>query len=206
MDSVGRIVSCMQLIADELSLPVPSDEDVKGIIGISLLPGIKQLFPSASEHLVEQLFTGYKSHYLTLDKTPSPMFDGVEAMLSRLLAQGHELAVATGKARRGLVRAWNHHQGLSDYFVASRCADETQSKPHPDMLCQLLDERNFNIEETVMVGDSVHDLNMAKSIGMDCIGVSFGAASKESLLEIKPLMVADSITELDSFLLEFNRR
>jgi phosphoglycolate phosphatase len=195
----------MQIIAEELSLTVPTNEEVKGIIGISLYPGIKQLFPSAPEELVEKLFEGYKSHYLRLDETPSPMFDGVEAMLNRLCEQGHELAVATGKARRGLVRAWNHHQGLSNYFVASRCADETQSKPNPDMLNQLLSERQFDIEEAVMVGDSIHDLNMAKSIGMDCIGVSFGAASKESLEALEPLIVADSISELDSFLLDFNK-
>jgi phosphoglycolate phosphatase len=206
MDSVGRIVKCMQLIAKELSLTVPSSDDVKGIIGISLYPGIKQLFPSATDEMVEKLFDGYKSHYLKLDETPSPMFDGVDTMLSRLCEQGHELAVATGKARRGLVRAWNHHQGFADYFVASRCADETESKPHPDMLNQLLNERQFSIREAVMVGDSVHDLNMAKSIGMDCIGVSFGAASKESLQALEPLAVVDSIAELDSFLLDFNKR
>jgi phosphoglycolate phosphatase len=204
MDSVGRIVSCMQIIAEELSLNVPSTDEVKGIIGISLLPGIKQLFPSASDELIKKLFSGYKSHYLRLDEKPSPMFDGVETMLSRLCEHGHELAVATGKARRGLVRAWEHHQGFSNYFVASRCADETQSKPHPDMLHQLLNERRFNIEDAVMVGDSIHDLNMAKSIGMDRIGVSFGAASKESLQELDPLVVVDSIAELDSFLLSFN--
>ena len=204
MDSVGRIVDCMQLIADELALDVPSADDVKGIIGISLYPGIKTLFPSATKDVVDKLFDGYKSHYLRLDKTPSPLFDGVEAMLNRLYEHGHELAVATGKARRGLLRAWEHHQGLSDYFVASRCADETQSKPNPDMLNQLLNERKFEVSEAVMVGDSVHDLAMARSIGMDCIGVSFGAATREALEAHNPLAVVDSIAELDNLLLQHN--
>ena len=205
MDSIGRIVSCMQLVANDLGLTVPTSNDVKGIIGISLKPGIQQLFPDASNDQLDALFSGYKEHYLRLDQTPSSMFDGVEKMLDDLKSSGHELAVATGKARRGLVRAWEH-TGLSHYFVASRCADETQSKPNPDMLQQLLDERGFVAEEAVMIGDSIHDLKMAETIGMDRIGVSFGAASKHELEMHQPLVVTDNIPQLNQFLKEFNTR
>ncbi|TDF41661.1 HAD-IIIA family hydrolase [Alteromonadaceae bacterium M269] len=203
MDSIGRIVNCMQLVAEDLALNVPTSNEVKGIIGISLKPGIKKLFPDVSDEYVEKLFNGYKEHYLRLDNTPSPMFDGVEDMLEDLRSQGHQLAVATGKARRGLVRAWEH-TGLSHYFVASRCADETLSKPNPDMLQQLLKESRFDIEDAVMIGDSIHDLKMAESIGMDRIGVSFGAATQEALEEYQPLTVSHDIPQLNNFIQAFN--
>ncbi len=139
MDSAAKIVSCMQHAAQQCDMPIPTYEEVGHIIGISLKPAIKQLFNIDDDELAERLVAAYKEAFVTRDTTPCPLFDGVERLLSNLKETGCTLAVATGKARRGLDRAWAQ-TGTGRFFSASRTADEAESKPSPDMLLQLLDD------------------------------------------------------------------
>ncbi len=200
MDSQAKIVSCMQMAAKACDIAVPKDEDVKQIIGISLLPAIKQLFALSDskqdEALAEKLRDAYKSIYFAQDQTPCPLFKGVPELLNRLQSLGVQMAVATGKARRGLERAWEQ-TGTKSYFVASRTADEAQSKPSSDMLEQLLDELGADASETIMVGDTTYDMQMAKQLAMPAIAVSYGVHSKEQLQEQSPQCIVNSIAELE---------
>ena len=128
------------------------------------------------------------------------MFNGVEDLLSALKAKGATLAVATGKARRGLDRAWSQTE-TGHFFSASRCADDAQSKPSPDMLLQILDELNISANDAVMIGDTTYDMQMAKSIGMRRIGVSYGVHAQVHLEALAPETIVHSIGELQQFLL-----
>ena len=199
MDSVGKIVQCMQIAARQCDLPVPSAAEVGNIIGISLHPAIKILFNLSQDPVVDTVVEAYKAAYLEQDVTPCPMFDGAVEMLNALHQQGYTLAVATGKARRGLDRAWRH-TATGQFFTASRTACEAQSKPSSDMLEQLLQETGINVTEAVMIGDTVYDMQMAEQIGMDRIGVTYGVHDAARLQRHSPVHIADSIGQLHQFL------
>ncbi|QYK14438.1 HAD-IA family hydrolase [Shewanella rhizosphaerae] len=190
MDSVSKIVACMQQTARELSMMVPSEQAIRDIIGLSMNEALNVLHPSACEQTRQNMVSVYRQQYLQLNQTPSPVFDGAEQLLLSLKASGHQLAVATGKARAGLDRVLNE-TGFHQHFVASRCADEAKSKPHPQMLHELLSLLDVAPEKAVMIGDSVHDLNMASNAGIDGIGVSYGAHSALKLREANPVAIAE---------------
>ncbi|CAD5279504.1 putative phosphoglycolate phosphatase [Alteromonas sp. 38] len=200
MDSADKIINCMQIAAKHCDVPVPSADAVSHIIGISLKPAIKQLFNIDDDALAERLVLAYKEAFVSHDATPCPLFNGVDDLLSALQAEGATLAVATGKARRGLDRAWLQ-TGTGHFFSASRCADDAQSKPSPDMLLQILDELNISAHDAVMIGDTTYDMQMAKSIGMRRIGVSYGVHAQVHLEALAPETIVHSIGELQQFLI-----
>ncbi|NVK55396.1 MAG: HAD-IA family hydrolase [Alteromonadaceae bacterium] len=200
MDSAAKIISCMQQAARHCDVAVPSPEAVSHIIGISLKPAIMQLFNTQDDALAERLVLAYKEVYLGADTTPCPLFAGADSMLSELVNAGNILAVATGKARRGLNRAWQQ-TNTGHYFTTSRCADEAESKPSPDMLLQLLAERHLIPEQALMIGDTTYDMQMAQAIGMDRVGVSYGVHAPVNLARHEPKAIVHSIAELHQLLL-----
>ena len=194
MDSISRIVTSLQVAAKRLSLTPPSDDDAKSIIGLSLVPALQKLFPGIAQELVDDMVAAYKTEYATT-KVASPLFDNVEAMLALLKQQNKLVAVATGKARQGLNHMLDETQ-LHQHFDMTICADESVSKPAPDMIHQLLARLNVKPEEAVMIGDSRHDLNMANNAGVASIGITLGADKREHLNTCQPNAIVDSIVEL----------
>lgn len=181
-DSVGRIVETMQVAATEVGLAVPSEQAVRDIIGLGLPEAIATLFPElADPQRAEALVRAYAAQYIALEQTPSPLFPGVLDTLESLRTRGFLLAVATGKSRRGLDRVLRQHH-LERFFDATRCADETASKPDPLMLRQMLAQLRVGPEQAMMLGDSQHDVAMAARAGMLALGVTFGAQSAEHLV------------------------
>jgi phosphoglycolate phosphatase len=195
MDSIGKIVESMQTSAKHLGLPTPSFEQAKDVIGISLLPALKQLFNIQDEKAALELFHTYKEHFKDHTQIISPLFSGTIPLLESLKQQGYILAVATGKGRQGLEHNWQQSD-TKHFFSASRTADDAQSKPSPDMLQQLLSELNLTADQVLMVGDTTYDMAMAEAINMDRIGVSFGVHSADTLQKHTPLAVIDSLEEL----------
>jgi phosphoglycolate phosphatase len=194
MDSVDRIVSCMQSAGRDCGLVEPSRDAVKQIIGLSLATAMPILFPAQSESTYHHVRELYSRYYKFDDPTPTPLFPGIEAML-RQLAGYKSLAVATGKSRAGLERVLQVTQ-LGEVFVARRGADDAASKPDPLMLTQIVQELGIPVSDAVMIGDSVHDLAMAAALGMDRIGVSWGVDNKATLARYEPILIADSVTQL----------
>lgn len=199
MDSVSRIVSCLKNAARELDLEQLSDHQYQEIIGLGLPEAVAQLYPN--ETLTRQIAMrdAYSRHFKMADTVPSDFYPGVLDTLTQLREQGHKLAVATGKSRQGLNRVlarldWH------DYFDATRCADETASKPHPLMLLEILKELNHDVSDAVMVGDTEFDLLMAKNAGMRRVGVSFGAHPIDRLAKFEPDAIIHHFTELPSAL------
>lgn len=195
MDSVGRIVSSMQRTAAALNLVQPSEAAVRDIIGISLNPAIERLFGPLSKPDMTLFKDVYRQQYVHDDMTPSPLFPGAQALLEELHERGHTLAVATGKARHGLERVWQE-VNIQHLFHASRCADETESKPHPLMLHELMAETGHDVEHAVMVGDSIHDMQMAQNAGMARIAVAFGAHDASRLAAHQPLAIINELAAL----------
>lgn len=199
MDSVARIVSCMEDTAQELQLPIPSQSAVRNIIGLSLYKALPMLFAGLTEQDIERLLLTYRRHYLELNTTPTPLFAGAKNIIKGLHGDGYQLAVATGKQRAGLDIALAE-SALGPYFHALRGADQALSKPDPLMLSQILEELQLKPTEAVMVGDSSYDLAMAQAIGMDRIGVTYGVHSAPILQEFSPRALVDDIRQLPTFL------
>jgi len=195
MDSVGKIVNSVQIAAKRLALPVPSAHAAKQIIGLSLDPAFKTLFPHSSAAERELLAEHYKDVYSNVDRTPTPLFAGADHVFTTLRQRGYQLAVATGKARRGLDRMFAE-TNTGHHFVTSRCSDEAQSKPHPQMLEHILTELQLTPAQAVMVGDSRYDLMMAHSIGVHRIGVTHGVHGHPEFAPFAPHAVINSLSAL----------
>jgi phosphoglycolate phosphatase len=199
MDSVGKIVESIQIAARTLALPVPSVESARNVIGLSLGPALRQLFHIENEQAVDNLVKAYKNAFVAHPQSASPLFDGALPLLESLKSQGHLLAVATGKGRRGLQGAWQDTH-TAHYFHASRCADDAQSKPSPDMLQQILQELSLSPQQALMIGDTSYDMAMAEAIGMDRVAVSFGVHNAQQLNKHRPLGLIDTLHELHAYL------
>jgi phosphoglycolate phosphatase len=199
MDSEAHIVACLEVAMREVGVePRPADE-LKQVIGLGLYEALAALMPEESATLHQQATEAYRRFFLSGDATPSELFPGVEAALQQLFEEGFQLAIATGKSRRGLDKVMRQTQ-LASLFSLSRCADETFSKPHPQMLEEILTNLDVSAHRALMVGDTEFDLQMAANIGMPSLGVNYGVHSVERLQRHKPLAILDQFGELPEWL------
>jgi phosphoglycolate phosphatase len=198
MDSEAKIVRCIQGAAQDLGTPDPGPAAIRHIIGLGLQEAMQALFPGETGVRRVQLIDRYRQHFLELDNTAMPLFPGVREGLAALAEQGYLLAVATGKARRGLERVLDE-TGTRHLFVASRCADEAFSKPHPRMLEDILDMTGINRQQAIMVGDTVYDMEMARHAGVSGLAVSYGVHAREHLLDCGALACLDSFPEVQAW-------
>ncbi len=197
-DSTAVIKRALQRSAEDLGYPIPTDAQASFIIGMGLRPALEHAIPTLREEDLTRLTDRFRHHFI-VGENEIVLFDGVPEMLGALKACGHSLAVATGKSRKGLDRAFDT-LGLREYFIASRCADEGFSKPHPGMLHALFDMTGMSASDAVMIGDTTHDLQLAENAGTAAIGVTYGAHERSLLLAHQPLTLVDSVSALRHFL------
>ena len=197
MDSVAHIVASMEHAIADLDLPVLPHDVLRDVIGLGLGEAIERLYPAVTPDLRRQLADRYRYHYLADD--PCFPFDGAEEVLRELNRQGYYMAVATGKGRRGLDRVLDS-TGFRPLFDITRCADETRSKPHPQMLQEIMDVLDVEPAQTLMIGDTEYDLQMANNAGAVPLGVSYGVHPVERLHAHKPSACLDAIRELPEWL------
>jgi len=201
MDSTLKIANCIRAAAREVGLAEPSISEAKSIIGLGLHECMQVLFPAASDAQRRAMVEQYKYQFVTGDATEQALFAGVREGLEQLEQAGALLAVATGKSRVGLDRAFAV-TGIQGHFVTTRCADETRSKPHPQMLEEILDFTAIDANKVIMVGDTSYDIEMAQNAGVAGLGVSYGAHSEETLIASAPLSVEHSVVGMINWLLE----
>jgi phosphoglycolate phosphatase len=199
-DSTALITRCIQAACVDLDLPRPSDRDASYVIGMGLPEALQHAAPSLPPERYRELALRYRHHYLAREHE-LVLFDGTLAMLQTLRERGHLLAVATGKSRRGLddVLATVSLRGL---FDATRTADETASKPNPQMLIELMSELGASPARTLMIGDTTHDLQLAANAGAASVAVSYGAHETQALAGLAPRHLANSVAELQAWLFE----
>lgn len=195
MDSAEKIVNCFQAAGGDAGLPVPSPEAIRGIIGLGLPEALAHLFPGAVATDLERAGQAYREHFLERDRTDMALFPGVMTGLNMLKSEHFQLAVATGKARRGLDRVLDE-TGTRGLFDATRCVDEAKSKPDPRMLLDILDATGTPADSALMVGDTTFDLRMAAGAGVDALAVGYGAHPVAPLLEEKPLACLDHFDDV----------
>ncbi len=200
VDSEHYIVNSLRSAAESIGLPDLGHDRYKSIIGLGLREALRQLYPDLPDAGVEALRDAYASAFIAGEHDAIRLFDGVRETLDALLSDGVRLAVATGKSRRGLERALDA-SGLRAYFSATRCADETASKPDPRMLNELVRELASAPKNMLMVGDTEYDLAMAARAGMPSLGVSYGVHGVDALRTHAPLGIIDQFAELRKYAL-----
>lgn len=200
MDSEARIVASMRAAIRDLRLPPRQDNELRNVIGLGLREALAMLYPEGDGLMNAALVERYRHYYLHADSTPSQLFAGVEALLAKLHEHGYLMAIATGKGRIGLDRVLPE-VGVAHYFCATRCADETASKPNPRMLLEIMAQVKVAAEETLVVGDTEYDMLMAKHAGADALAVSYGVHEKARLQCCGPIDCVDSIEALHGWLL-----
>ena len=200
LDSAGAIVQAIQAACRDIGHPPPSDDQARHVIGLGLADAMRHAPPDLPPEHYQAMVDRYRFHYLGADHRLT-LFEGIPEMLADMQTAGHILAIATGKSRLGLERALDH-SGLRPLFQASRCADECHSKPHPQMLEELMAEFGVVREATLMIGDTSHDLMMAQNAGVAGLAVTYGAHPHDHLLEHQPLACLHTVPELWTWLKE----
>ena len=201
MDSEIRIVTCMQRAAADAGFPVPTEDAARDIIGLGLNEAVGRLFPAAGAHDVDRLIDHYRRHWLGNQVEAAILFEGAAQLVAGLHRTGYLLAVATGKSRRGLDQALDESR-LGGYFHATRCADETFSKPHPQMLNEILTDLDVSPGNALVIGDTEYDMQMARNARVDAVGVSHGVHSADRLLDQGALRCFDDLFEFGGWLQE----
>ena len=195
---VGAIEDAIAEVGAEAGLARPACHP-REVIGLSRLEAIEALYPRDAPAISDRLLSAWQARWLAATADPVELFAGVFDAVSRLKEAGYSIAVATGKSRRGLDRELAE-SGLGRFVDASRCADEAPSKPHPAMLEAVIEMLDATPEATLMVGDTVYDLDMARRVGVRSIAVRTGVHTARRLLEFEPLAILDSVADLPQYL------
>ena len=200
MDSAASIAVCLQNACRDLGFRVPSERDARYVIGLGLRDAMTHILPELPVSEYSKVTERYRHHFIQHDAV-TRLFCGAEEMLRELRAAGHLLAIATGKSRRGLDRALAQ-TGLIDCFHVTRCADEGHTKPDPGMLHRILETLNVSPQRALMIGDTTHDMAMARAAGMERLAVKHGAHEEHALLEYAPLACVADCQALRNWLAE----
>ncbi|MDA1342839.1 MAG: HAD-IA family hydrolase [Proteobacteria bacterium] len=198
INTIDWIAHCLQVAGEEFGFIKPEAQAAKDVIGLCIDSAVATLYPEADAVAQKNIIQHYGTTYSSKQLSQDDFFPGVHGMLVQLKANGYQLAVATGKTRAGLIHALAA-TGTEKIFDITRCADETASKPNPKMLHEIMQHTQTTADRTLMVGDSIHDLQMARNANVPSIGVACGANSRESLQQYDPLLCLQQATELLNF-------
>lgn len=194
MDSEAKIVRCMHAAIADMNFEPRTDEQIRNIIGLGFKEALTNLYPEHSD-LYNKFVDYYRVYFLDENSEATPLFSHVKQLLELLKQYGYFIAVATGKGRQGLDKVLQETD-LIQHFDYTRCADEAFSKPHPQMLNEIMDFIGVQANETIMIGDTEYDLNMANNAGCDSIGIAHGVHSESRLSSCKPVEVFQDIKQL----------
>jgi phosphoglycolate phosphatase len=199
INTIDWIVHCLQQAGEEFGFMKPEPQAAKDVIGLCIDNAVASLFPEANTETKKKIVVSYSQAYSSKKLSQNDFFPGVYDMLISLKESGYRLAVATGKTRNGLSAALKA-TNTETLFDITRCADETASKPNPKMLHEIMAYTQAKPDRTLMVGDSIHDMQMAQNANIASIGVVCGANSAQSLSKYNPLLCLQQPTELLNFI------
>jgi phosphoglycolate phosphatase len=195
VDSQHNIVTAMGKAFEAFGLTVPSTTAIRRIIGLPLVRAIAALHPTGNSAQHEALAEIYKKEFgaaRALPEHQEPLFDGIVSVLEKLQAEGVLLGIATGKSKRGLDMVLEHH-AIGHFFTTCQTSDIGFGKPHPDMALRALRETGVAARDTIMIGDSIFDMAMARAAGMKSIGVGWGYYGPKELAEAGADALVDEV-------------
>jgi phosphoglycolate phosphatase len=198
VDSTPTIAQAILNACSDIGVEVRDPHSASYVIGLGLQDALSRVAPGLTAEQQSALVERFRHHYLSRDQSLRP-FPGMTEVLGTIKEKGLPLAVATGKSRVGLERAFDATQ-TRHYFETSRCADETDPKPAPTMVLEICEELCVDPSAVLVIGDTTHDIFMARSAGASALAVGYGAHRKEDLLEANPLGLMHSVTELHDWI------
>ncbi len=198
MDSLASVVQAIQQAAGESGVSV-AESAIREVIGLGQQTVMQHLFADLPETKRQQIYQRYKALYAAAVCGQEVLFEGVREVLTDLHARGYPLAIATGKGRAGLEAALITTQ-LASLFVITRCVDDAFPKPHPLMVEQILSATGAVAARTLLIGDTVHDMQLAANANVAACAVSYGVHSAADLLKYKPMACFDHIRQLPAWL------
>lgn len=201
VDSQFAINACMSDAFLSAGYPKPDIADVRHVVGLPLIKAIEIIAddPNAPAEEMAQAYSKSWGEMRAEGRLEEPLFDGIPAILDNLMAADWVLGVATGKSMRGLMATLEHHD-LYGHFQTLQTADKARGKPDPEMLELALAETGAKASETVMIGDTTYDIEMAKAAGILAIGVSWGYHAPEDLKAAGASFIVDTAGELGTLL------
>jgi phosphoglycolate phosphatase len=205
VDSRATITASVQAGFRAIGREPPPYDRLRRIVGLTLAPALRELAPELSPAEQAGLIEGYRAKYLEIAEAPEfveALYDGAAETLDRLKADGWAIAIATGKSRRGLERIVRMH-GWADLFDSTHCADDGPGKPDPAMLVEAMRVLRIPRDATVMIGDTSHDMRMAKAAGVRAQGVAWGFHTVEEVVAAGADAVATTWAELNAALDRF---
>jgi phosphoglycolate phosphatase len=203
VDSRAILKAASDAAFTALGLEPPPYDQLRQIVGLSLREGLAQLAPS--EEVVDRLVAYYKSSFGDLHRRPGfvePLYPGAAELLARLKGDGWRIAMATGKSRRGVDTIVAMH-GWADLFESTHCADDGPGKPHPAMVLEAMRVLGAEPGCTVMIGDTAHDVRMARAAGVRAVGVTWGFHTRAEIEASGADVVVDTFEELQAELDRF---
>lgn len=201
-DGQAAICAAMAEGFTEAGLALPDPHEVRRIVGLSLPSAIARLAPRETPDVQLRVVQAYKQAFFRARErglVQEPLFEGIAELLARLHGAGWTLGVATGKSDRGLASCLTMH-GIVDLFVTLQTADRHPSKPHPSMLETAMAEAGALPADTVMIGDTAYDIEMARAAGARAIGVAWGYHAPAELLDAGAEAVAETPAQLGEML------
>ena len=198
VDGQHSIIAAMQEAFRTEDLPEPDAHDIRRIVGLPLMDAIVRLDSRTDPFRLAAVGRNYKDAYARIRRSDAhfePLFPGAVAALENLRKLGFELAIATGKSRRGLIATLEHHD-LSGHFTTLMTSDDGPGKPNPHMLIYAMSETGADPTQTVMIGDTVFDMEMARSARVAAIGVAWGYHEDAELKAAGAAAIAKSFGEL----------
>ncbi|MBY8975243.1 HAD-IA family hydrolase [Rhodobacteraceae bacterium NNCM2] len=206
IDSQSAILTAMHDACARAGHARLRDEDILGIVGLSLPEAMAVLFPDHGRDEQLQMVEFYKAGFLEMrlrggGEGATPLYPGAREVLYQLDEAGYLLSIATGKARRGLDHMIETH-GLHGLFIGAQTADDAPSKPNPQMVLNCMAATGATPENTVLVGDTEFDLAMARAAGCHAIGVAWGYHPHERMMRAEPHRIISGFEELSPVLSE----
>jgi phosphoglycolate phosphatase len=203
VDGQASICTAMDSAFAAAGLAAPDRNQVRRIVGLSLLQAVRRLLPDHDDALHLDIVESYKQAFRAAraaGELSEPLFGGIGETVVALHQAGWTLGVATGKSDRGLEHCLAMH-GLTARFATLQTADRHPSKPHPAMLQAALDDVLADPADAVMIGDTDFDMAMAEAAGVRAIGVAWGYHDAHELLAAGAEFVAETPSALTEYLL-----
>ncbi len=198
VDSQASICLAMESTFIEAGLPPPNRNDIRQVVGLSLVEIMRRLLPEQHENAHRDMAERYRASFLTLrgqGQVDEPLYEGMKELIIAMKERDWMLGVATGKSDRGLLRCLNHH-GLREHFITLQTADRHPSKPHPSMIQQAMADAAADPGGTIMIGDTSYDIDMGRAAGCRTVGVAWGYHTGAELAACGADFVADTVAEL----------
>ncbi len=210
VDSREVIQTAMERAFEVHGLPAPAYEATRKTVGLGLSEACQMLVPESFDMgALPALVDTYKQVFVARrdeDNFVEPLYEGAWELLTSLQEAGWVQAIATGRARRGIDAICDMHPGLADFFTTSWSADDGPGKPSPFMAMEAMKAVGAEPHESVMIGDSEHDIRMGRAANIYSIGVSWGFGTRAELEAAGAHEVHDDFATLSAAIISFGTK